>query len=307
MAQIELRELSQDEGDDILEMIREIGPGENGFMNNGYDMDETEFKDYLYRNIDMSNGINLQPQRVPQTQYWLLVNGYPVGIGKLRHYLNDNLKKFGGHIGYCIRPNSRGKGFGNIILCELLKKAKEENIPRARITCKETNTPSKMIIEYNGGELERIENGECLFWIKLAHSSGVREIHIDDYNDIYSLWGKTPGMGLNAADSWENIQSFLIRNKGMSFCFEEDDKIIGTILCGHDGRRGYIYHVAVDLDHRGRGIGRLLVEKSLVRLKIEGIAKCHLFVFADNTSGNAFWATTEWTRREDIFVYSKNI
>lgn len=93
LVQIELRELSQNDGNDILEMIREIGPGENGFMNDDHDMNETRFKDYLYQNINMSRGINLQPQWVPQTKYWLLVDGYPVGVGKLRHYLNDNLKK----------------------------------------------------------------------------------------------------------------------------------------------------------------------------------------------------------------------
>ena len=92
----------------------------------------------------------------------------------------------------------------------------------------------------------------------------------------------------------------------MSYCCEEHDSIIGTILCGHDGRRGYIYHVTVALEYRGRGIGRLLVEKSLERLKVEGINKCHLFVFADNTIGNAFWTASGWTKREDIFVYSKS-
>ncbi len=305
--QIELRELSQNDGNDIFEMIREIGSGENGFMNDGYDMNEIGFKDHIFSNINMSRGINLQPQWVPQTKYWLFVDGYPVGIGKLRHYLNDNLRKIGGHIGYCIRPNARSKGYGNIILCELLKKAREKSIPRALITCKETNIPSRKVIEYNGGELERIENGECLYWIRLAESSSIREMHIDDYDEIYVLWSRTPGMGLSDADSRQNIQDFLIRNKGMSFCLKEDDKIIGTILCGHDGRRGYIYHVTIAEEYRGRGIGRLLVEKSLEKLKSEGINKCHLFVFADNAIGNAFWTSSGWDRRDDIFVYSKSI
>lgn len=135
----------------------------------------------------------------------------------------------------------------------------------------------------------------------------MREIHIDDYNEIHALWSRTPGMGLSDADSEENIKNFLIRNKGMSFCFEEDGKIIATILCGHDGRRGYIYHVTVAEEYRGRGIGRKLVEKSLERLKTERIGKCHLFVFADNEIGNAFWSTIGWTKRDDIIVYSKSI
>ena len=138
-------------------------------------------------------------------------------------------------------------------------------------------------------------------------SEGIREIHIDDYNGIYALWSRTPGMGLSDADNEQNIKNFLARNKGMSFCYEEDSKIIGTIMCGHDGRRGYIYHVTVAEECRGRGIGRHLVDKSLQKLKENGINKCHLFVFADNIIGNIFWESLGWTKREDIFVYSKSI
>ena len=239
--QIELRELSQNDGNDILEMIREIGPGENGFMNDGYDMDEIRFKDYLYENINSSKGINLPPQWVPQTKYWLLIDGYPVGIGKLRHYLSDSLRKKGGHIGYCIRPASRGKGYGNIILSEMLKKAREKSIPKALVTCKEGNILSRRIIEYNGGILECNVNGERLHWINLTEGNGIREIHIDDYNEIYAFWKRTPGMGLSEADSGQNIQNFLTRNKSMSFCYEEEGKIIGTNFVRSRWQKGDTY------------------------------------------------------------------
>lgn len=304
MMQVELRELSQGDGSDILDMIREIGPGENGFVNEEYGMDETEFRDYLCRNVNVSGGIGLQPQWVPQTMYWLLIDGRPVGAGKLRHYLNDGLRLNGGHIGYCIRPTARGKGYGNIILREMLKKAAEKGIPRALVTCRETNFFSRRVIEYNGGKLERMENDHCLYWIRLAGGSGIREIHIDDHAEIHSLWSNTPGMGLSDADSGPNVKSFLDRNRGLSFCYEEDGKIAGTILCGHDGRRGYVYHVTVAPEYRGRGIGRLLVRRSLEKLREEGIRKCHLFVFQDNEAGNAFWSRTGWTKRQDIYVYS---
>ncbi|NMB44554.1 MAG: GNAT family N-acetyltransferase [Clostridiales bacterium] len=131
-------------------------------------------------------------------------------------------------------------------------------------------------------------------------------MRIDDYNDIYKLWNNTSGMGLSDADSYDNIDKFLIRNKGLSYICKHEDKIIGTILCGHDGRRGYIYHVTVAEEYRGRGIGRKLVEKSLEGLKIQGINKCHLFVFADNNIGNDFWTSVGWNRRKEIFVYSKS-
>jgi predicted acetyltransferase len=304
--QIELRELSQNDGNDILEMLREIGPGENGFGNAEYNMSITEFKDYLYQNINISKGIELEPDWVPQTKYWLIVDGHPVGFGKQRLYLNDNLRINGGHIGYCIRPTARGKGFGNILLRELLKKAKEKNIPKVLITCDDINIASRRVIEYNGGKLERVENGECYYWIILEEGRGIREIHIDDYREIYALWSRTPGMGLSDADSEQSIKKFLIRNSGLSFCYTEENKIIGTILCGHDGRRGYIYHVTVAEEYRGKGIGRTLVEKSLQSLTEAGINKCHLFVFADNETGINFWNSTGWIKRDDIFVYSKN-
>ncbi len=305
--QIELKELSLNDGNDILEMLKEIGPGENGFGNDGYALDESQFRFYLFRKIDEARGINLKPGRVPETYYWLIADGHPVGLGKLRHYLNDTLRKKSGHVAYCIRPKVRGKGYGNIILSELLKKAREKNIPRLLVTSYETNIPSRRVIEHNGGELERIEGGMCFYWIRLTEGKGIREIHIDDYDEIHALWERTPGIGLSNADRWGNIQRFLSRNKGMSFCYEEDGKIVGTVLCGHDGRRGHIYHAAVAEEYRGRGIGRLLVERSLKKLKEEGIDKCHLFVYPDNETGNAFWKAIGWTKRGDILVYTRDI
>ena len=135
----------------------------------------------------------------------------------------------------------------------------------------------------------------------------IHEMKISDYDEIYKLWSNTPGMGLSDADTHENILRFLLRNKGLSFVCRYKDMLIGTILCGHDGRRGYIYHVTVAEGYRGRGIGQMLVEKCLQKLKEEGIDKCHLFVFRDNEIGNTFWSAKGWTKREDIFVYSKSI
>ncbi len=143
--------------------------------------------------------------------------------------------------------------------------------------------------------------------IKLTEDNSVREIHIADFSEIHALWSRTLGVGLSDADNRENIEKFLDRNMDMSFCYEHDGMIIGTVLCGHDGRRGYIYHVVVAEEHRGKGIGRVLVAKCLHRLKEEGIHKCHLFVFGDNAIGNSFWRAAGWTKREDIYVYSQNI
>jgi len=133
------------------------------------------------------------------------------------------------------------------------------------------------------------------------------ELKIEDYQEIYDLWSKTPGVGLSKADSYDNIQRFLLRNEGMSFVCRYGDKIIATILCGHDGRRGFIYHLAVEEGYRRWGIGGTLVEKCLQKLKEVGIDKCHIFVYLKNEPGNAFWSAKGWMKRDDLFVYTKSL
>ncbi len=135
----------------------------------------------------------------------------------------------------------------------------------------------------------------------------INEMQAEDYCEMYKLWVNTPGMGLSDADSYENIQRFLLRNEGLSFVCRHEGRIIGTILCGHDGRRGYLYHVAVEEQFRGQGIGKRLVETSLRRLKEEGCTKCHLFVKSNNITGNAFWSKIGWQKRDDIYVYSDEV
>ena len=163
---VELRKLTKNDGRDIYDMLQEIGPGENGFVNSGYNITLEQFTEYLDKNINFSEGIGLEEKYVPQTIYWLIVNDKPVGIGKLRHYLNDNLKIVGGHIGYSIRPSERKKGYGNLILKEILKEAQKMNINEVLLTCDEINIPSRKVIEKNNGVLESMENGECKYWIK---------------------------------------------------------------------------------------------------------------------------------------------
>lgn len=164
---VELRKLSKNDGRDIYNMLQEMGPGENGFGNSGFNITFDKFPEYLDKNIGFSKGIGLDEKYVPQTIYWLIIDNIPVGIGKLRHYLNDNLRKVGGHIGYSIRPSERGKGYGVLILKEILKEAKMLNITEVLLTCDESNIPSRKVIERNDGMLESVENGECKYWIKL--------------------------------------------------------------------------------------------------------------------------------------------
>lgn len=118
------------------------------------------------------------------------------------------------------------------------------------------------------------------------------------------LWEGTEGVGLSAADEPAALYSFLQRNPGLSQAAEEAGRLVGTILVGHDGRRGLIHHLAVDPACRRAGLGRALVAAGLAALKAEGIGKCHLMVFTDNAAGRAFWAGigAEW--RSNLELYS---
>ena len=110
----------------------------------------------------------------------------------------------------------------------------------------------------------------------------IREMTIQDYDEVLSLWQASEGVGLSDADSEEGVACFLDRNPGLSFVARDGEHLVGAILCGHDGRRGYIHHLAVSKPHRCQGLGRALVERCLSALRGDGIGKCHIFVFADN-------------------------
>ncbi len=135
----------------------------------------------------------------------------------------------------------------------------------------------------------------------------IRKMELDDYDTVYSFWISTKGMGLNSLDdSRDGIGSFLKRNPGTCFIAREEDTLCGVILCGHDGRRGYIYHLAVAEHMRNRGIGRNLVDSALSALSDEGIVKTALVVFEKNTTGNAFWEAMGFTTRDDL-VYRNRV
>ena len=135
----------------------------------------------------------------------------------------------------------------------------------------------------------------------------VSEFEIKSYNDVFALWQQCKGVGLSDADSRESIQAYLDRNPGMSFVATADGKAVGIILAGHDGRRGYIHHLAVHPDYRRRGLARQLVDRCLTVLADSGIQKCHIFIFNNNADGIAFWKSAGWTHRSDIGLISKTL
>lgn len=135
-----------------------------------------------------------------------------------------------------------------------------------------------------------------------------RVMTVDDYDAVYDLWINTHGMGLNTADdSREGIDRFLKRNPMTCFVALDGSRVIGVILSGNDGRRGYIYHTAVLPQYRKRGIGKALVEHAMAALEKEGINKTALVVFERNETGNAFWERIGFKTREDLNYRNKNI
>ena len=132
----------------------------------------------------------------------------------------------------------------------------------------------------------------------------VRVMTIEDYDQVKELWNSIKGFGIRSMDdSREGVARFLKRNPTTSVVAEEDGKVVGAILCGHDGRRGCLYHVCVHKDYRMRGIGKSMVAFAMEALKKEEINKVSLIAFTKNDIGNAFWNKIGWTEREDLNYY----
>jgi len=122
----------------------------------------------------------------------------------------------------------------------------------------------------------------------------LRTFRLADYEPVFALWKQTEGIGLNESDTREAIGHFLRHNPGLSVIATAGGRVVGAVLCGHDGRRGYLHHLAVARK------GRRLVSACLDRLRAAGIPKCNLFLFASNLAGKAFWRHLGWSVRADL-------
>ena len=136
----------------------------------------------------------------------------------------------------------------------------------------------------------------------------IRPMTIDDYEAVHALWNACLASPRDIDDTPEAIARFLRRNPGLSAVALEDSReaaapprVVGSILCGHDGRRGYLYHVAVDAAHRRGGVGQAMLRACLAALRAEGIHKCALIAFTSNGAGNAFWDAMAFEAREDFY------
>jgi ribosomal protein S18 acetylase RimI-like enzyme len=121
-----------------------------------------------------------------------------------------------------------------------------------------------------------------------------REFHIDDYDAAVELWKRVEGLDVAEGDDRETIRRFLKQNAGLSRVADDESTIIGAVLCGHDGRRGYIYHLAIDPNYQGRGLGKRLIDECLAGLKVIGLERANILVAKDNPRGLEFWRRCGW-------------
>ena len=135
----------------------------------------------------------------------------------------------------------------------------------------------------------------------------IREMTVEDYDEALALWKATEEIDLSAGDDREGVALCLDRNAGFSFVARADKKLIGAALCGHDGRRGYLYHLAVVRQYRNKGIGRALVDRCLSALGKAGIRKCNIFLYSHNHGAKAFWKRGGWASIPELDMMQKVI
>ncbi len=129
-----------------------------------------------------------------------------------------------------------------------------------------------------------------------------REFLSADYDRAVELWQLVEGVEIAEGDSQGEVTAYLSRNPGLSRVAEEDGTMVGAVLCGHDGRRGYIYHLAVAPTHYGKGIGKRLVQECVTGLREAGVIRALIFVAQDNPGGHAFWLRNGWEEVEGAIL-----
>jgi len=121
-----------------------------------------------------------------------------------------------------------------------------------------------------------------------------REFSITDYDGAVQIWQRVEGIEIAEGDDKEGIAEFLARNPGLSRVAIDGPTVVGVALCGHDGRRGHIYHLAVDPTYQGRGLGKRLLDECLDGLRRAGVQRVIILVASDNQRGSAFWKHSGW-------------
>lgn len=207
-----------------------------------------------------------------------------------------------------VRPDCQGKGVGKAIVETLERDPFALRAKRIEIPASITGLPFylKMGYSYKNGIAEPDE--ERLYRLEKSRKTIIRVMNTEDYDRVYALWMSCKNMGFNNLDdSRQGIEKYLKRNPSTCFVAEQGDAIVGVVLAGHDGRRGFIHHMAVAEDCRRQGIATDLLGQALAALKEEGINKAALLVFNRNEAGNAFWERQGFTVRDDVTYRNKEL
>ena len=134
-----------------------------------------------------------------------------------------------------------------------------------------------------------------------------REFSIDDYDAAVELWKRVEGLEIAEGDDKESVARFLTRNPRLSRVAIDGSVIVGVSLCGHDGRRGHIYHLAVDPRYQGAGLGKRLVQECLSGLRDVGIQRAIILVANDNGAGREFWRCCDWEELSSALAMGKDV
>jgi len=207
-----------------------------------------------------------------------------------------------------VRPDCQGKGVGKAIVETLERDPFALRAKRIEIPASITGLPFylKMGYSYKNGIAEPDE--ERLYRLEKSRKTIIRVMNTEDYDRVYALWMSCKNMGFNNLDdSRQGIEKYLKRNPSTCFVAEQDNAIVGVVLAGHDGRRGFIHHMAVAEHCRRQGIATDLLDQALAALKEEGINKAALLVFNRNEAGNAFWERQGFTVRDDVTYRNKEL
>jgi N-acetylglutamate synthase len=135
----------------------------------------------------------------------------------------------------------------------------------------------------------------------------IKSMTLADYDEVLQLWRNSEGVGLSESDTRSEIGKFLKRNRGMSFVAREGKSLVGAILCGHDGRRACLYHLAVAPSHRRNGLGTKLVRRCLGELKKAGVSRCNVFFYVKNAQGERFWRKLGLKKRSELCMAQRNV
>lgn len=142
----------------------------------------------------------------------------------------------------------------------------------------------------------------------MAKNIEIREMRISDFSDVYKVWESSqPGVRVGPSDTRENIEKYLKRNPGLSQVAMVDSKLVGAVLCGHDGRIGIIHRLAVYNEYRRMGVGKALIEKCQSGLLGSGISRCMILIFRENADGVAFWNEMGWQDRDYLSIMFKKL